>query len=49
MLETLNYQQLNKLAMAFSSFTADTSLDITNGDNAILSGSISVSGNAVTG
>ena len=41
---------LNKLVWAICpSFTADTSLDITNGDNAILSGSISVSGNAVTG
>ena len=30
-------------------YTADTSLDATSGDNAILSGSISVSSNVVTG
>ena len=49
MLETLNCQQLNKLVWQVLQFTADTSLDSTSGDNAILSGSISVSGNAVTG
>ena len=48
-LETLNCQQLNKLVWQVRTFTADTSLDSTSGDNAILSGSISVSGNAVTG
>ena len=41
---------VKQIGMAGSpTYTADTSLDSVNGDNAIISGSISVSGNAVTG
>ena len=41
---------VKQIGMAGSpTYTSDTALDSTNGSNAILSGSISVSGNAVTG
>ena len=42
-------KQIGMAGGTLITYTADTALDATNGSNAILSGSISVSGNAITG